>query len=240
MSTPWGNFSPCPRLKNGPEGGLPGKPHDSKKSGRSRPAIVCTIEDLMTTAEAILSDAFPATGTAQQEVEALVREHAGTVFRAAWSVLRDHHDAEDVVQETFLRVLRHGHKLPEIEDRRAWVVRIAWRLALDRVRIRKRAGQSAAPLDEAADAVLALRRSGASAEQIAGDRQLLALLERLIAGLPADLRQALTLSAVQELSSVEVAAVLGVPGSVVRNRVFRARQLLREKLGALLEGKHAQ
>ena len=47
----------------------------------------------MTTAEAILSDAFPATGTAQQDVEALVREHSGTVFRAAWSVLRDHHDA---------------------------------------------------------------------------------------------------------------------------------------------------
>lgn len=210
----------------------------AKKSERSRPGRVCTIEDLMTTAEAILSDAFPATGTAQQEVEALVREHAGSVFRAAWSVLRDHHDAEDVVQETFLRVLRHRHKLPEIEDRRAWLVRIAWRLALDR--IRKRAGRNAAPLDQAADAVLALRRSGASAEQIAGDRQLLSLLERLIAGLPADLREAITLSTVQELSSVEVAAVLGIPGSVVRNRVFRARQLLREKLGALLEGKHAR
>ena len=192
----------------------------------------------MTTAEAILSDAFPATGTAQQDVEALVREHSGTVFRAAWSVLRDHHDAEDVVQETFLRVLRHRHQLPQIEDRRAWVVRIAWRLALDR--IRKRAVQSAAPLDEAAETVLALRRSGASAEQIAGDRQMLSLLERLIAGLPADLREALTLLTVQELSSVEVAAVLGVPGPVVRSRVFRARQLLREKLGALLEGHHAR
>ncbi len=192
----------------------------------------------MTTAEAILSDAFPATGTAQQELEALVREYSGTAFRAAWSVLRDHHDAEDVVQETFLRVLRHQHKLPAIDDRRAWVVRIAWRLALDR--IRRRSTQSAAPLDEAADAIVAMRRSGASAEQIAGHRQLLALLERLIAALPADLREPITLSTVQELSSVEVAAVLGISESVARRRVFRARQLLREKLGALLEGKHAR
>ena len=192
----------------------------------------------MTTAEAILSDALPATGIAQQEVEALVRDHAGTVFRAAWSVLRDHHDAEDVVQETFLRVLRHRHKLPEIEDRRAWVVRIAWRLALDR--IRKRGVQSAEPLDEAVDAIVASRRSGASAEQIVGDRQMLSLTERLIAGLPADLREAITLSTVQELSSVEVATVLGIPHSVVRNRVFRARQLLREKLSVLLEGQHAR
>ncbi len=193
----------------------------------------------MTTAEAIVSQAFPTADTAQ-EVEALVREHARLVFRIAYAVLRNHHDAEDAVQETFLRVLRHRHKLPEIADRRAWVVRIAWRLALDLDRVRKRAGHNLAPLDEAADAVLALRRSGASAEQIAGDRQLLSLLERLIAGLPAELREALTLSTVQELSSVEVAAVLGIPASVVRNRVFRARQLLREKLGALLEGHHAR
>jgi RNA polymerase sigma-70 factor (ECF subfamily) len=207
------------------------------KTERPRPSAVCTIEDEMTTAEAIVSQAFP-TADAAQEVEALVREHARLVFRIAYAVLRNHHDAEDAVQETFLRVLRHRSKLAGVAERKAWLGRIAWRVALDR--IRKRAGQSTTPLDEAADAVLALRRSGASAEQIAGDRQLLSLLQRLIAGLPAELREALTLSTVQELSSVEVAAVLGIPASVVRNRVFRARRLLREKLGALLEGHHAR
>ena len=66
-------------------------------------------------------------------VEDLVREHARTVFRVAFSVVRNHADAEDVVQETFLRATRFG-KLNSIENHRAWLVKIAWRLALDRTR----------------------------------------------------------------------------------------------------------
>lgn len=193
----------------------------------------------MTTAEALLSDAFPVTGTAEQEVEAVVREHARLVFRIAYAVLRNHHDAEDAVQETFLRVLRHRGKLAQIAERKAWLGRIAWRVALDRVR-KRRPAHAEAELDEAAEAVAALRSAGASAEQIAADRQMISLIGRLIAGLPLDLREALTLSTVEELSSAEIASVLGIPEASVRQRVFRARQLLREKLGALLEGKHAR
>ncbi|MGH9509229.1 MAG: RNA polymerase sigma factor [Terriglobales bacterium] len=193
----------------------------------------------MTTAEAILSHAFPTTDAAQQEVEAVVREHARLVFRIAYAVLRNHHDAEDAVQETFLRVLRHRGKLAEVTERKAWLGKIAWRIALDRVRKRGHACPEA-ELDEAAEAVAALRSAGASVEQIAADRQMIALLGRLIAGLPADLRAVLTLSTLDELSSAEISTLLDIPESSVRQRVFRARQLLREKLGALLEGKHAR
>jgi RNA polymerase sigma-70 factor (ECF subfamily) len=192
----------------------------------------------MTTAEALLSHAFPTADAAQQEVEAVVREHARLVYRIAYAVLRNHHDAEDAVQETFLRVLRHRHKLADVTERRAWLGRIAWRIAIDRVRKRKYAHPDAA-LDDAAEAVAALRSAGASAEQIASDRQMLALLERLIAALPADLRAVLTLATIEELSSAEIAALLEIPEPSVRQRVYRARQVLREKLGALLEGKHA-
>lgn len=193
----------------------------------------------MTTAEALLSHAFPTADAAQQEVEAVVREHTRLVYRIAYSVLRNHHDAEDAVQETFLRVLRHRHKLAGVSERKAWLGRIAWRIALDRVRKRGSAHMHA-ELDDAAAAVAALRSAGASAEQIAADRQMISLLERLIGSLPADLRAVLTLSTVEELTSSEISALLEIPEASVRQRVFRARQILREKLAALLEVKHGR
>ena len=66
------------------------------------------------------------------------------------------------------------------------------------------------------------------------------LLERLIASLPRKLRHVLTLATVEEMSSVEIAEVLGIPEASVRTRLLRARQLLRQKLSALLEGKYAR
>ena len=63
------------------------------------------------------------------------------------------------------------------------------------------------------------------------------LLQRLIAGLPEDLRHPLELSTVQELNSAEIAEVLKIPEGSVRTRLFRARKQLKEKLGAVLEGR---
>ena len=67
-------------------------------------------------------------------VTALVEEYSTTLYRVAYSVTRNTADAEDVVQETFLRVLRHRSKLAEVRDYRVWLVRIAWNLVLDRKR----------------------------------------------------------------------------------------------------------
>ncbi len=61
-----------------------------------------------------------------------------------------------------------------------------------------------------------------------------ALLERLIATLPGKLRDAFTLSTVEELTSPEIAAALGIPEASVRTRLFRARRLLREKVSSLV------
>jgi len=63
------------------------------------------------------------------------------------------------------------------------------------------------------------------------------MLERLIAGLPEDLRQTLELSTVQELNSAEIAEVMKIPEGSVRTRLFRARKQLKEKLAVLLEGR---
>ena len=72
---------------------------------------------------------------AQEEaLEALVDQYATTLYRVAFSVLRNQSDAEDAVQEAFVRVLRHRETLGEIRDHRVWLIRIVWNIVLDRKR----------------------------------------------------------------------------------------------------------
>jgi len=180
--------------------------------------------------QAILAEGF-ASARAADAVEQLVRAHARFVFQVAYSVLRHAHDAEDVVQETFLRVLKHRSELSAVRDAKAWLARIAWRLALD-----KRRGQPEMAADP--DAVLAqMQARGLNAEQALECGETRALLESLIAALPPELREPLELSTVGEMTSSEAAAVLGIPEATVRTRVFRARQVLKEKLATLTEVK---
>src|SRR5215467_3757353 len=88
--------------------------------------------------EAILSGAVTAERNRDAAVEALVRQYSRLVYRIAYGVLRQHHDAEDATQETFMRVLRHSSKLVEVEDPKTWLARIAWRVAVDRSKRRGR------------------------------------------------------------------------------------------------------
>lgn len=184
-------------------------------------------------AQVTWSRAIPMVEEPADDLEVLVREHSALVFRIAYSVLRNPQDAEDAVQETFLRALRYGKRLRQVADARRWLARVAWRVALDRRRRRPETS-----LEDAAEAVRALRDAGAASDQIAADRQMMALLAGLIAALPSELRQAITLSAVEEMPAAEAAALLEIPEATVRTRVFRARQILKEKLAALLEASH--
>lgn len=157
------------------------------------------------------------------EVESLVREHARLVFRIAYSVVRNHADAEDVVQEVFLRVTKHGAE--SINDPKAWISRIAWRVSVDRFRAVGRADQ-----EEFDERLHARFRYIPGAEREAISRETIALLDRLIATLPRKERDALLLTSIEELSSTEAAKVLGTSETSVRARVFRARQKLAEKM----------
>src|SRR4051812_16262811 len=67
-----------------------------------------------------------------RDVESIVRTHARLVFRVAYSVLRNREDAEDAVQETYIRLMRQD--VSKIDDPRLWLARVAWRVAVDRVR----------------------------------------------------------------------------------------------------------
>ena len=187
------------------------------------------------TAQWMIGDLLLMAAQSESELEALVREHAQLVFRIAYSVLRNHADAEDATQETFLRAVRHRAKLREIQEPKAWLARIAWRVAIDRKRMGTPASLDDVEGSEGAAALRSLRDSGAGAEQIASDRQMLALMEQLIAGLPRELREVTILATVEELSTRQMSEVLGIPEATVRTRLFRARQMLRDKLATLLE-----
>src|ERR1700722_1111673 len=82
-----------------------------------------------------MEDARPAV-----DLAALVETYSTLLFRIAYSVLRNRAEAEDVVQDVFIRVLEHRLTLSAVRDMRVWLVRIAWNLTLDRKR-RKRPEQ---------------------------------------------------------------------------------------------------
>jgi RNA polymerase sigma-70 factor (ECF subfamily) len=134
-----------------------------------------------------------------------------------------------------MRVWRYRNRLPEARDLKAWLARIAWRVALDR-----RKNPAEIPLAEAAEAVFKLYAAGESAEKIAGDRQMALLLDQLIATLPGKLRDPILLSLDLELTQAEISRVLNIPESSVRTRLFRARQMLRQKLSTILGGENAR
>jgi RNA polymerase sigma-70 factor (ECF subfamily) len=140
------------------------------------------------------------------------------VFQVAWAVLRNAQDAEDVAQETFLKLYRTG-SWERMEDERAFLARAAWRLAVDRVRRRRPSGELQA---EAAC-------PGASPEALAISADRGALLQRLIDGLPEDLRVPLALSAVEEMNSRRIGEAMGIPEGTVRTRIMRAREILRKQ-----------
>jgi RNA polymerase sigma-70 factor, ECF subfamily len=185
--------------------------------------------------QVILSQAFLREDSRDRDFEAAVHEHSWYVYRVAMAMLRNHHDAEDAVQETFLRFLRQRGNWVDIRNVRAWLARTAWRVAIDR-----RRQTAAISLEEAAEAVMNLRAAGATAEEIASHAQMLALVERLIASLPKELREPLTLSTVEEMTSAEIGEILGIPEGSVRERVSRARGILSGKLAGLMEKSHGR
>jgi RNA polymerase sigma-70 factor (ECF subfamily) len=161
--------------------------------------------------------------SAEPDLTALVRDHSALLYRVALSILRNPAEAEDVVQDAFVRVLQRQHELGSILEVRPWLVRIAWNLALDRcrkVRTEQMDDQFAARL---ASADLPADQALAEAGQI---RRVLDAMERL----PQKERQVLLLSAVDELTAAEIGAVLGRSESSVRSLLFRARTHLRQRL----------
>ena len=160
------------------------------------------------------------------EFAGLVERQARFMFSVAFSLLRNVPDAEDAVQEAFLKLYR-GEAWRRMEDERAFLARTVWRVALDRAPREK---------DRMADVgEIEITDGGKSPEDLAAGGDERALLRQMIAGLPEELRQTLLLSSVEEMTSSEVAAVMGIPEGTVRTRVMRAKAELRKRFEAMGE-----
>jgi len=177
--------------------------------------------------QALASGARLMASTNEDVLEIAVREHARLVYRIAYSVLRNQQDAEDATQETFLRVMRYRRTLQGVDDRKTYLARIAWRVALERSKTKPEISLSEGAMS---DVIFELRSRLASGEQVALGNELAALLESLIAALPKALRDPLRLSSMEEFDPRQIAEVLGTSEAAVRSRLFRARQILKEKL----------
>jgi RNA polymerase sigma-70 factor (ECF subfamily) len=165
--------------------------------------------------------------------ESLVNRQSRFVFRVAYALLRNPHDAEDVAQETFMTLYRTG-AWRDIKEERAFLARAAWRQAIDRIRARPQHGE------EDVDAALKLTANESSPEDNLLTADSYATIQRLIDALPEELRQPLALSSVNELNSREIAEILRIPEGTVRTRLMRARQMLRQKLSAQMEHRYAK
>jgi RNA polymerase sigma-70 factor (ECF subfamily) len=173
-----------------------------------------------TLAEALISGT--AAGESEADFAARVLETQRRVFQIAYSILADSADAEEVAQEVFLRAYRRRSTLRDPQRFRAWVARIAFRLALNRRRARGRrlardtAWYAAQP---------AWTSDGAHNEN---NRAFLDRVRGEIDRLPEKLSVVVLLSAVEEMEAGEVAAVLGIPVGTVRSRLHLARKRLLE------------
>lgn len=157
------------------------------------------------------------------DIEVLVKAYTPLLFRVAHSLLRNRAEAEDTVQDVFVRVLEHRQSLSAVEDMRLWLVRIVWNLALDRKR-RIRPHQ----LDQ--EFVDTLVASNVPADQALQEAQRIHTVLHELDRLPKQERHVLLLAAVEELGAAEIGALLGRSDSAVRALLFRARARLRDRL----------
>jgi RNA polymerase sigma-70 factor (ECF subfamily) len=169
------------------------------------------------------------TSGVEAEFAALVERQSGFVFRVAYAVLLNRADAEDSVQETFLKLYRNGG-WHNVENERAFLARVAWRVAVDR--LPRRPGTPNLDCNSESDLTSEAPSADPSPEQtlILTDQH--ARIHAMIDALPEELRVPLILSAGDELNSREIGRVLGIPEGTVRTRLQRARELLRRKLDA--------
>ncbi len=170
--------------------------------------------------------------------EELVNRYERKIYRLGLRLMGNPQDAEDVLQESFLKAYEH---LPEFrEDSRfyTWLVRIAVNEGL--MKLRKQRSDKSEPLEDAVDDDGQLmprefRDWRPNPEQLLGQEQMQALLLNAANTLPAGLRTVFFLRDVEELSTEETAEALGLTAGAVKARLFRARMRLREQLAQVLK-----
>ena len=176
--------------------------------------------------------------------ETIMRRHNRLLFRSARGVVGDDAEAQDVVQETYLRAFSTLTSFRGASALGTWLARIAINAALD---VQRRSGH-AVQLDDTLDLdtepamehMMAFNAPADDAPDTQAERsQMRALLQRAIDSLPVIYRSVFILRAVEEMSVDETASCLQVSEAVVKTRYLRARSMLRDALGTQVEA-HTQ
>jgi RNA polymerase sigma-70 factor, ECF subfamily len=164
-----------------------------------------------------------AAGEQEAAFALLVERQSRFVFRVAYAVLRNVEDAEDVVQETFLKLFR-TRAWTQMQDERRFLARMAWRIAVGRV-------QPKAFIHETEPNDIPSGESSPERAAILTERS--RTIHRLIDSLPEKLRRPLALSSIQEMTALEIAVVMDLPEGTVRRLLMEARALVKDKLSRL-------
>jgi RNA polymerase sigma-70 factor, ECF subfamily len=160
--------------------------------------------------------------TIEREFEAGLSEWSRLAFRVAYSVLRQREDAEDIAQETLTKAHQNLSQLRDRERLRGWLVRMAWRMAIDKREsharrvVREQSAVEVEAMPSSEDLVLSAERS--------------ARLWQAIDSLSEKLRIVVVLASIEGHDLAEVARLLGLPEGTVKSRLFEARKQLRERL----------
>jgi RNA polymerase sigma-70 factor (ECF subfamily) len=177
---------------------------------------------------AVEAPAEPARTQQHADFAALVDRHARFLYRVAFGLLRNHQDAEDAVQDTFLKLYR-TNAWRQMDDEKAFLARAVWRTGLNRI-----ASAPARAMKNAEDVTeLSLAAATPTPEADALQASERSIMRTLIEALPEPLRQPLVLSAVEGMRSHQVAAILNIPEGTVRTRVMRAKAELRQRFLAM-------
>ena len=160
-----------------------------------------------------------------REFEERLAECGPLAYRVAYGVLRHAADAEDVAQEALLKAYRNFERLRDPSRFRGWLVRIAFRMALDRWRSLKRREKREMPGEHSEH-----RAAGPTAEDLAASSEFQARLEQAMEELPEKFRMVVLLASIQGYTLEEVSGMLGIPMGTVKSRLFFARKRLAEKL----------
>jgi len=172
--------------------------------------------------------------------ELIMRRYNRRLFRLARSIVRNAAEAEDVVQETYLRAYARRDEFRGPHGFSAWLARIAANEALGRLRARLRVVSlddyvTGASADAGVRRIETMTGAQLDPERLTGDGERRRLLEAAIDALPDDFRVVFVLRAVEGLSIAETAESLSIRPETVKTRFHRARRMVQETLGARFE-----
>lgn len=143
--------------------------------------------------------------------------------------MTNHHEtALDLAQETFVRLYQSRHRYQPTAPFASYLFRIAANLARNHARWKKR--HLSVSIEDEATTVNELRDSAASPDESAQQREQLARVQRALAALPEDLREAMLLFTYEDMSQAAIAQALGCTTKAVETRIYRARQMLKAAL----------